>query len=80
MKVNCVIGAIHDETNELVNKEWYGKKVVELIVEVGKPLKVIFESGTFIVHQVVKEEVEETDRGLWVYTSTKAWRFDWIYE
>ncbi len=79
MEVKCMIGAVYDTlTNEIVNREFYNQPIKKVVCEVGKPLKIFFENGGFFIHQVVQSEPDETDRGFWLETTTKTWRFDYI--
>ena len=78
-EVRCVIAEVrNNRTNELVNKEYYNIPIKKLICKQDNPLKIFFEKGGFIVHQIVKSDPEEYDRGFWLSTSTKTWRFDYI--
>lgn len=79
VKVRCVIVAVYNnKTNMMVNPEYYNRPVKEVVCNLNEPLKVFFEKGGFFVHQVVKKEPAEDDRGFWIETSTKIWRFDYI--
>ena len=78
-EVKCIITSIHLKGDkQLVNKDVYNVPISKLGCEVGKPFKIFFEKGCFMVHQVVKAEPKEDDYGFWVETTTKLWRFDYI--
>lgn len=77
--VKCVISGVHPKgEKKLVDREDYHVPIVKLGCEVGKPFKIFWERGGFMVHQVVMKPPEEDDYGFWVETATKVWRFDYI--
>lgn len=78
-EVRCKITAIYSQgEKKLVNGERYNIPIKKLGCEVGKPFKIFWERGGFIVHQVVTAPVKVDEHGFWVETTTKLWRFDYI--
>ena len=78
-EVKCTITGIHPiGEKKLIDKDIYNEPIIKLGCEIGKPFKIFFERGGFMVHQVVTANIEEDDYGFWVETTTKLWRFDYI--
>lgn len=71
-----VIGKIiNKHTNQEVCKQYINKPVKEIVDNLGKQLKIVYESGSFFIHEIVISRVKD-DYGFWIETTNKLWRFE----
>ena len=71
-----VIGKIINKaTNQEVCQRYINKPIREIIDDIGKELKVIYEDGSFFTHEAIINH-QQDDYGFWIETTNKLWRFD----
>ena len=80
MVENCVIDAVINKyTKEAVCLQYLNKTVKSIDATCGKELKVYYDDDSFFTHEIVIE-CNQDDYGIWIETTNKLWRIDWIYK
>lgn len=61
-----VIGkVINKNTNQELCQQYINKPIREIVDEIGKELKVIYDGGSFFTHEVVVDHNQD-DYGFWI--------------